>query len=110
MTVFALFFALTGRGADDIDTVACGTASSESSFDVIHGNFFSTYALTNINTGSGINLTGSLKSQKHNIHSNTRRFIQFRNIFPAVGRDFTRPISDLMGTFRQLVVLEKFLI
>lgn len=110
MTVLALFFALTGRGADDTVSVVCGSASTESSFDVIHGNSFSTYALTSINAGSGINLTGSLKNQKHNIHSHTRRFIMPRNIYPVIGRDFTRPISDLTGTFRQLVVLEKFLI
>ncbi|MBQ8812219.1 MAG: hypothetical protein IJZ70_07910 [Bacteroidales bacterium] len=103
-----IFFVLTGKMTDvkyavedDIWNHVCveNTCSC-------YGKYINTVAIVNLFSG-GIKLPGSLKNQKNNILPCTRRC--YHSLLAAIssGKNFAHPISDLMGTVRQLIVLEK---
>lgn len=113
LTLLSFILALSEWGVAGADAATIPAAHNQpgSSYSVTHGSTFSTFALAALTYGgTGSGCLGAFKYQKTNVHAGLKRAFQSQPFFSVSRRDVTRPISDLTGTFRHLVVLEKLLI
>lgn len=113
LTTLTCFLVVSGKedvmrdGLRDVTSYIDVAAASSVDF----GGVFSDYAITIPSTcGAG---TGYMVSKHHktSVHTSPRRLFRSHQVFSSVSRrDVTRPISDLTGTFRHIIILEKLLI